>query len=42
MDSGKIIEEGSHSELMKLKGKYYELYKFQKRRMYNKAINNGV
>lgn len=29
LDQGKIIEEGSHHELMLLKGKYYSLYKEQ-------------
>lgn len=41
MDNGKIIESGTHSELMELKGKYYELYTSQKR-MYNKSTDNGV
>lgn len=29
MDHGKIVESGSHEELLKRKGKYYELYKTQ-------------
>lgn len=29
IDSGKMIEEGSATELLKKKGKYYELYKMQ-------------
>lgn len=29
MDSGKIIESGTHEELLKLKGKYYELFTSQ-------------
>lgn len=29
MDNGRIAESGSHSELMKLGGKYFELYKTQ-------------
>ena len=29
MDNGKIVEMGSHEELIKLKGKYYELYQKQ-------------
>jgi ATP-binding cassette, subfamily B, bacterial len=28
-DSGKIIEQGTHDELMSLKGKYYELFSIQ-------------
>jgi ATP-binding cassette subfamily B (MDR/TAP) protein 1 len=28
MESGKLIEKGTHSELLKLKGKYYTLYKY--------------
>ena len=30
LDKGKIIEMGNHAELMKMKGKYYELYNLQK------------
>jgi len=30
LDKGKIIEVGNHEELMKKKGKYYELYSLQK------------
>ena len=29
MDKGKIVESGSHGELMRLRGKYYELWKDQ-------------
>ena len=29
LDSGKIIERGSHNELMKQKGRYSELYNMQ-------------
>ena len=28
MDSGKIVEKGNHNELLKLRGKYYTLYKY--------------
>ena len=28
-ENGKIIEDGNHQELMKLKGKYYELWQHQ-------------
>ena len=27
LDSGELIEKGTHDELLKLKGKYYNLYK---------------
>jgi ABC-type multidrug transport system fused ATPase/permease subunit len=30
MEGGQIVEEGSHEELMKLKGRYYELFTSQK------------
>lgn len=30
-DSGKIVEDGSHQQLMKLKGHYYELFSAQKK-----------
>ncbi|MCK5449574.1 ABC transporter ATP-binding protein [Candidatus Pacearchaeota archaeon] len=30
LDKGKIVEAGNHQELMKKKGKYYELYSLQK------------
>jgi len=30
LDGGKIIESGSHDELLKLKGKYFNLYELQK------------
>lgn len=29
MDHGKIVEQGSHEELMKLNGKYAEMYRIQ-------------
>jgi len=29
LDKGKIVEKGSHEELMKLKGRYYNLYRLQ-------------
>ncbi len=29
MDKGKIIEEGTHDELIKLSGRYEKLYKMQ-------------
>jgi ATP-binding cassette subfamily B (MDR/TAP) protein 1 len=36
LDSGKIIEDGSHSKLVKKKKKYYHLWKMQKIQNYNK------
>jgi ABC-type multidrug transport system fused ATPase/permease subunit len=27
IDGGKIIEQGPHADLLKLKGRYYELYR---------------
>jgi ABC-type multidrug transport system fused ATPase/permease subunit len=29
MDQGQIVEQGKHVELLKKKGKYFELYKNQ-------------
>jgi ABC-type multidrug transport system fused ATPase/permease subunit len=29
LNNGEIIERGSHAELVKLKGRYYELYNMQ-------------
>jgi len=29
MDKGKIVEEGSHEELLKRKGAYYKFYQIQ-------------
>ncbi len=29
LDHGEIIERGTHDELVKLKGKYYEIYREQ-------------
>ena len=31
MQSGKIIEKGTHNELLNLQGKYYTLYKFSEK-----------
>ena len=30
LDAGEIIEEGTHENLMQVKGKYFELYENQK------------
>lgn len=38
IDKGKIIEQGTHTNLMKLKGKYYSLYTNQ----YEESLINGV
>lgn len=35
-DHGEIVEEGSHEELMKLHGKYYEMYTAQ-RNLYERS-----
>jgi len=32
LENGKIIEQGSHRELMRFDGKYAELYKMQAKR----------
>ena len=29
LDHGRIIEQGSHQELLKKRGRYYQLYKLQ-------------
>ena len=31
LDHGQLSEKGTHDELVKLKGKYYTLYKYSKR-----------
>ncbi len=36
LENGKIIEQGSHRELMHLNGKYAELYKMQAKRYLEK------
>ena len=28
LDQGQLVEKGTHEELLKLKGKYYTLYKY--------------
>jgi ATP-binding cassette subfamily B protein len=33
MDAGSVVEQGTHEELMKLKGRYYYLYQQQEARM---------
>jgi ABC-type multidrug transport system fused ATPase/permease subunit len=32
MENGSLLEEGSHKDLMKIKGKYSELYNLQAKR----------
>jgi len=39
IDKGKIIEQGNHNELMKLKGNYYKLYTNQ---FYNKLLDEQL
>lgn len=39
IDQGCVIEEGTHSELMQKKGKYYELFSIQAQR-YSETTNN--
>jgi ABC-type multidrug transport system fused ATPase/permease subunit len=41
LDQGEIIERGTHSELLKRKGRYYELYTSQARLEANRFINPG-
>jgi len=33
MSEGRIVEQGSHAELMKLQGRYAKLYSYHQRRM---------
>ena len=33
MDSGSVVEQGTHEQLMALKGRYYHLYQQQAARM---------
>ncbi|WP_409291713.1 ABC transporter ATP-binding protein [Peribacillus sp. SCS-37] len=37
LDKGEIAEKGSHDELMKLKGRYYQMYELQQGKKQNKA-----
>ncbi|WP_026692631.1 ABC transporter ATP-binding protein [Peribacillus kribbensis] len=37
LEKGEIAEKGSHDELMKLKGKYYQMYELQQGKKINKA-----
>ncbi len=30
VDAGRIVEQGSHAELLALQGRYYDLYRWQK------------
>ncbi|MBL4937335.1 ABC transporter ATP-binding protein [Clostridium sp. YIM B02515] len=38
MESGRLVEEGSHEELIKLKGRYYELFTSQKQ-LYEEEVS---
>jgi ATP-binding cassette subfamily B protein len=39
IDDGEVIEQGSHGQLMKRKGRYYELYMNQfKSEQYTKSL----
>lgn len=38
LDRGKIIEKGTHDELIKEKGNYYQMYKMQQGQLKNKAV----
>lgn len=38
MENGRLVEEGSHEELIKLKGRYYELFTSQKQ-LYEEAVS---
>jgi ATP-binding cassette subfamily B protein len=38
LDDGKIAEQGTHDDLMRLKGKYYEM--FQKQMAEEKVLEN--
>lgn len=38
MDKGRLIEMGTHEELYKLRGKYYELYQEQSKWYFQKEV----
>ncbi|NLH87900.1 MAG: ABC transporter ATP-binding protein, partial [Firmicutes bacterium] len=38
MDNGSIVEQGSHTELMKARGFYYDLYNSQFAGAYDEAV----
>lgn len=40
LEQGKIIEEGSHKELMELDGKYAQMFKLQAK-SYEGSVNNN-
>lgn len=41
MENGQIVESGTHSDLMKLNGKYAEMYTVQAEQYVEKAMNAG-
>lgn len=41
MENGQIVESGTHSDLMKLNGKYAEMYTVQAEQYVEKAMNTG-
>lgn len=42
LDKGRVIEKGTHDELIERKGKYYLLYKTQSSRKYPEELNEKV
>jgi len=42
LENGKIVEEGSHDELIKLKGKYYKMFKAQSNYYKEEVVENEI
>ncbi len=42
LDEGKIIEQGSHEELISLKGAYYELWEMQQGDFIKREENHNI